>query len=230
MISVNNLVKTYDNGESKLYALNEASFEIDNNEFVVILGPSGSGKSTLLNSVSGLEKPDRGSIKYDGREICGLDNRQLTAFRREKTAFIFQAYYLLPALNVEANIRMGANLAGVKDIAAIIEAVGLKGKEKSFPYQLSGGEQQRVSIARALAKKPEVLFCDEPTGALDEETGRQILKYLTALQKSGNLTIVMVTHNTNISRLANRIIKMNSGKIVEVVKNSKPAQVDEIAW
>ncbi|MCL1900908.1 MAG: ABC transporter ATP-binding protein [Firmicutes bacterium] len=229
MIEINNLVKTYENGESKLYALNQVSFTIHNKEFVVILGPSGSGKSTLLNAVSGLEKPDSGSIKYDGREICGLKNKELTAFRREKTAFIFQSYYLLPALNAKANIQMGANLANNKDITDIIKAVGLEGKEKNLPRQLSGGEQQRVSIARAIAKKPEVLFCDEPTGALDETTGRLVMKYLVDLQKNMGLTIVMVTHNTNLAQLATKIIKMNSGKIVEITEN-KPKKVDEIAW
>ena len=230
MIEISKLVKTYANGENRLYALNDVSFTINNKEFVVILGPSGSGKSTLLNAVSGLEQPDSGSIKYDGREICGLTSKQLTAFRREKTAFIFQSYYLLPALNAEANIKMGANLAGNKDISGIIKAVGLEGKEKNFPRQLSGGEQQRVSIARALAKKPEVLFCDEPTGALDEKTGRLVLKYLVDLQKNMGLTIVMVTHNTNFEKLATKVIKMNSGRILEIKENKNPVNVDSIGW
>ena len=230
MIEINSLVKTYENGENRLYALNDVSFTIQNKEFIIILGPSGSGKSTLLNAVSGLEKPDSGSIKYDGHEICGLKNKELTAFRREKTAFIFQGYYLLPALNAKANIQMGANLAKNKDVSDIIKAVGLEGKEKNFPRQLSGGEQQRVSIARAIAKKPEVLFCDEPTGALDETTGRLVMKYLIDLQKNMGLTIVMVTHNANLAQLATKVIKMNSGKIVEITENKKPADVDSIGW
>lgn len=230
MIQINGLTKTYENGESRLYALNNVSIEIEDNEFAVILGPSGSGKSTLLNTVSGLEKADSGSIKYDGRDISCLDQKQLTAFRREKTSFIFQAYYLLPALNVESNIRMGANLSGAKDYDKIIEAVGLAGKEKKLPRELSGGEQQRVSIARALAKKPQVLFCDEPTGALDEATGRQILKYLIELQKNSNFIIMMVTHNANIARLATKVIRMNSGKIVDIHRNPSPDDVDNIGW
>lgn len=230
MIYVSGLTKTYENGKNRLYALNNVTFNIQNKEFVVILGPSGSGKSTLLNAISGLEKPDSGSIKYDAKEICGLDQKQLTAFRREKTAFIFQAYYLLPALSVEANIRMGANLAGEKHISEIIEALGLSGKEKNLPRELSGGEQQRVSIARAIAKKPEVLFCDEPTGSLDEATGRQILKYLLALQSNNDLTIVMVTHNANIAHLATKVIKMNSGRVIEIIQNDNPAKVEDIAW
>jgi len=230
MIKISSLTKTYENGENRLYALNNVSMEIENNDFAIILGPSGSGKSTLLNAVSGLEKPDSGSIRYDDTEICGLTDKELTKFRREKTAFIFQAYYLLPSLNVQANIKMGANLAGVKDFSEIVGAVGLNGKEKKLPRQLSGGEQQRVSIARALAKNPSVLFCDEPTGALDEATGRQILKYLIKLQREKGLCVIMVTHNSNIAQIATKIIRMNSGKIVEVTKNSKPAEVDNIGW
>lgn len=230
MIKISNLTKTYDNGESKLFALNNVSAEIGDNEFVVVLGPSGSGKSTLLNTISGLESADSGSIKYNDTELCGLSDKELTRFRRDKTAFVFQAYYLLPSLNVEGNIKMGASLAGVKDFSGIIDAVGLTGKEKRLPNQLSGGEQQRVSIARALAKQPAVLFCDEPTGALDEATGRQILKYIVKLQKDKGLCIVMVTHNTNLAALATKVIRMNSGNIVEITNNSKPASVDDIAW
>lgn len=230
MIEVKELIKTYNNGESKLYALNNVSISIKRSEFVVILGASGSGKTTLLNAISGLEKPDSGSIKYDNKEICSLADKELTKFRRDKTAFIFQGYYLLPALNVELNIKMGASLAGVKNFQDIIDAVGLGGKEKKFPNQLSGGEQQRVSIARAIAKKPEVLFCDEPTGALDEATGRQILKYLVQLQRDKGLTIVMVTHNANFADIATKVIKMNSGKIIDILINNNPVSVDEIGW
>ncbi len=230
MIQVNKLIKTYENGDNKLYALNDISFEIKDGDFAVIVGASGSGKSTLLNTISGLEKADSGSIKHDGREIFGLNDKKLTAFRRARVGFIFQAYYLLPSLSVEANIKMGAALAGNNEIAGIIEAVGLNGKEKRLPHQLSGGEQQRVSIARALAKKPAVLFCDEPTGALDEATGRQILKYLIQIQRESKLTLIMVTHNSNIANLATQIIKMSSGRVVEIIKNTEPADVDKIGW
>lgn len=230
MIEIKNLTKTYDNGEAKLYALNRVSFNINDNDFLVILGASGSGKSTLLNTVSGLDRADSGSIQYDGKEIYGLNDKELTTFRRRKIGFIFQAYYLLPTLNVEANIKMGANLAKNKDIKEIIEMVGLKGKEKRLPHQLSGGEQQRVSIARALAKKPEVLFCDEPTGALDETAGRQILKYLLEIQRQRKLTIVMVTHNANIAALATKIVKLNSGKVIDILENKSPSSIDEIGW
>jgi putative ABC transport system ATP-binding protein len=233
MIKISNLTKAYSNGESVLYALNNVSAEINDNDFVVILGPSGSGKSTFLNTVSGLEPPDSGSIKYGEKEIVGLSDKELTSFRRENTAFIFQAYYLLPTLNVENNIKMGANLSKDSDpqfIASVIEAVGLSGKESRMPHQISGGEQQRVSIARALAKKPSVLFCDEPTGALDEATGRQILEYLLKLHKENNLCVVMVTHNANFANIATKVIRLNSGQIVESTENESQKGVDEIAW
>ncbi len=230
MLRIENLVKSYQNGRELLYALNAVSLSIDDEEFVVILGPSGSGKSTLLNVISGLEQPDSGSVTYDDYEICGLNQKELTLFRRDKTAFIFQAYYLLPFLTVESNIKMGADLKGNKNISDIIDALGLGGLEKRLPYELSGGQQQRVSIARALAKKPDFLFCDEPTGALDEETSKQILTFLKQLQKQLKFTIIMVTHNASIAQIATKVIKMTSGKIVEVTSNAHPRDVNEITW
>ncbi|MEY9974444.1 putative ABC transport system ATP-binding protein [Lysinibacillus sp. RC46] len=230
MLRVENLVKSYQNGRELLYALNSVSLSIGDGEFVVILGPSGSGKSTLLNVISGLEQPDSGSVTCDDYEICGLNQKDLTLFRRDKTAFIFQAYYLLPFLNVESNIKMGADLKGNKNITEIMDGVGLHGLEKRLPYELSGGQQQRVSIARALAKKPDFLFCDEPTGALDEETSKQILTYLKQLQKQLKFTIIMVTHNVSIAQIATKVIKMTSGKIVEVTSNTNPLDVEEITW
>lgn len=230
MIRVEHLTKTYKNGEEKLYAVNDISFQIEDNEFVVVLGPSGSGKSTLLNAISGLEKTDRGNIFYGDTDITKLNKNALTEFRRDNTAFIFQAYYLIPTLNVAANIKMGADLAGVKDISKIIDAVGLSGKEGRLPHELSGGEQQRVSIARAISKRPAVLFCDEPTGALDEETGRQIMRYLVDLHKKENLTVIMVTHNSNFADIATKTIKMKNGKITDISECDNPRSVDEIGW
>lgn len=229
MIKIENLHKSYQTGEVVNPVLKGIDFTIEDGEFVVILGPSGCGKSTLLNCLSGLEKADAGSVCYNGADIMQMTDKALTEFRRATTAFVFQNYYLLSSLTVAANIKMGANLSSTKDIQPIIDAVGLSGKESAYPSQLSGGQLQRVSIARALAKNPSVLFCDEPTGALDEETGRAVLKYLVALQKEKKFTVIMVTHNQNIAFLAQKIIKMNSGNIVSITEN-QPKSVDEIGW
>lgn len=229
MIEIKNIYKEYENGEDKLVVLNNISLRINENDFIVILGPSGSGKSTLLNAISGLTKINRGSILYNNIDITKLNDKELTNLRREYTSFVFQAYYLLPSLTVLQNIRLGADLANNKNISDIIFSVGLSGKENKLPSQLSGGERQRVSIARAIAKKPKIMFCDEPTGALDESTGRMILKYLINNQKNNNYAMVMVTHNENIALLANKIVRMNSGKIIEIYEN-EPKEVDEIRW
>ncbi len=230
MIKIRNLIKKYANGDSPLYAVNDVSFDIEDGEFVVILGPSGSGKSTLLNTVSGLERADGGSIYYGDTDITTLDKKALTALRRAQTAYIFQAYYLLPGLNVASNIKLGADLAGNRDIEEIIAAVGLTDKVKRMPHELSGGEQQRVAIARAVAKRPRILFCDEPTGALDESTGRSIMRYLIELHKQKNITVVMVTHNSNFKELADKTVNMLNGKIVSIEENPSPRTIDEIAW
>lgn len=229
MIEVKNIYKEYENGEESLVVLNNVSLTINKNDFIVILGPSGSGKSTLLNAISGLTNIDNGSILYDNTDITKLNDKELTNLRKEYTSFVFQSYYLLPTLTVLQNVKMGGDLIGNKNVLDVIENVGLKGKENKLPSQLSGGERQRVSIARAVAKKPKIMFCDEPTGALDEATGRMILKYLISSQKENNYAMIMVTHNENIALLANKIIKMNSGKIVEVCENN-PKEVDEIRW
>lgn len=230
MIKVDNIKKFYGYGESRFQVLKGISLEIQDGDFAVILGASGSGKSTLLNIMSGLEKPDSGSVVYDDTDITALSDKALTDFRKEKTGFIFQQYYLLPNMTVEKNVKMGADLAGNKNYKDIIEAVGLGDKLKKYPGELSGGEQQRVSVARALAKKPQVLFLDEPTGALDEKTSRQLLDYICSLKKQHNFTIVMVTHNSNIAEMANTVIKMNSGRISEIYKNEVRKTAYEIGW
>ncbi len=230
MIESNNLTKYYGNGESRFKALDGVSISIKNGEFIVILGASGSGKSTFLNVISGLEKFDGGTVAYDDRQLNKMNEKELTKFRRDNTAYIFQQYYLLPHLNVEKNVRMGADLDKNKDYLKFIEAVGLSEKRKKFPSELSGGEQQRVAIARALAKNPKVLFLDEPTGALDENTGRQVLDYIIRLHEKQGFTMIMVTHNSNIAETADRIIKMNSGKIVSVTENTDKKTAYEIGW
>lgn len=230
MIKVKNIIKSYGNGESRSQVLQSISLEIKEGDFVVILGASGSGKSTFLNIISGLERPDSGKVFYDGVDITALSDDKLTAFRKENIGFIFQQYYLLPNMDVDKNVKMGADLAGNKDYKEIIEAVGLREKLHKYPSELSGGEQQRVSVARALAKKPKVLFLDEPTGALDELTGRQVLDYICKLKKQYGFTIVMVTHNLNIAEMAKTVIKMNSGKISGTYQNEVQKSAYEIGW
>ena len=230
MIKIKDIYKTYGEKDNKVEVLKGIDLNINDGDFVVILGPSGSGKSTLLNIVSGLEKPDIGSVSYDDKLITKMNDKELTDFRKNNIGFIFQQYYLLQNLNVDKNVRMGADLISNKDYKDIIKAVGLENKLDKYPYELSGGEQQRVSIARALAKKSKVLFLDEPTGALDEKTGRSILDYITKLQKEEKFTIVMITHNENIAEMANTIIKINSGKIVDIISNKKQKTAYEIGW
>lgn len=227
MITVSNIKKAY--GE-KNEVLKGFDLQITDGEFTVILGASGSGKSTFLNCLSGLERVDDGSIKYNDVDITELSDTALTKFRKDNIGFIFQQYYLLPNMTVEKNVRMGADLANNQEYEEIIKAVGLEEKSKKYPSELSGGEQQRVSVARALAKKPKVLFLDEPTGALDEETGRQVLDYICKLHKEYGFTIVMVTHNQNIAEMANTVIKMNSGRIAEIYSNSTQKTAYEIGW
>lgn len=230
MIDVREVTKSYGNGENRFQVLKGISLKIEDGDFVVILGASGSGKSTFLNVISGLELPDSGTITYDETDITRLSDSELTAFRKETVGFIFQQYYLLPNMTVDKNVRMGADLAGNSDYREIIKSVGLEEKLKKYPSELSGGEQQRVSIARALAKRPKVLFLDEPTGALDEQTGRQVLDYICKLHKEYGFTVVMVTHNQNIAEMAKTIIKMNSGKLAEICENKTQKTAYEIGW
>lgn len=230
MISVREVTKSYGSSDNRFMVLKDISVNIEDGDFVVILGASGSGKSTLLNVISGLEPPDDGNIFYDDTDITKLSDDKLTEFRKENIGFIFQQYYLLPNMNVEKNVKMGADLAGNKDYKALIEAVGLAGMLHKYPSELSGGEQQRVSVARALAKKPKFLFLDEPTGALDEQTGRQVLDLIYKLKIKYGFTVVMVTHNLNIAEMANTVIKMNSGKIHEIYSNENQKTAYEIGW
>jgi putative ABC transport system ATP-binding protein len=230
MVEITNAKKHYGFGENATAALKGVSLSVNDGDFVVLLGASGSGKSTLLHIASGLERLDEGTVKYDGTDLTTLTDKALTAFRKDKIGFVFQQYYLLPNLNVDKNVKMGADLAGNRDYRSIIESVGLIDKMNNLPSELSGGEQQRVSIARALAKKPQALFLDEPTGALDEETGRQVLNYIDTLQKDFGFSMVMVTHNTNIAEMAGVVVRMNSGKIVESYRNDTQKTAYEIGW
>lgn len=226
MITAEGIFKAYNGAD----VLKDVSLQIDDGKFVVILGASGSGKSTLLSVLSGLERADKGRVAYGSRDITTLSDKQLTAFRRETVGFVFQQYYLLSNLDVDNNVKLGANLAGNKDYRGIIADVGLGDKLKSMPSELSGGEQQRVCIARALAKNPAVLFADEPTGALDEKTGRDVLDYIARVRRERGFTLVMVTHNANIADMADTVVTMNSGKIVDTTHNAAPKSAYEIGW
>lgn len=230
MIEILDIVKSYGSSANKNQVLRGISLEIKDRGFTVILGASGSGKSTFLNIISGLERPDSGSVKYNSLDITTLSDAELTKFRKENIGFIFQQYYLLPNMSVEKNVRMGADLANNAEYREIIKAVGLGDKMKKYPGELSGGEQQRVSVARALAKKPKFLFLDEPTGALDEQTGRQVLDYICKLHKELGFAIVMVTHNQNIAEMADTVVKMNSGKIADIYTNKTQKTAYEIGW
>lgn len=230
MIEVKELTKFYGDGENRFQVLKNISLKIADGDFAVILGASGSGKSTLLNVISGLERPESGEILYDKNDITAFTDSRLTEFRKKNIGFIFQQYYLLPNMDVAKNVKMGADLVANKEYRTIIEAVGLGNKLHKYPSELSGGEQQRVSVARALAKKPKVLFLDEPTGALDEQTGRQVLDYISKLQNEYGFTIVMVTHNLNIAEMAKTVIKMNSGCISEIYTNDTQKTAYEIGW
>lgn len=229
MIKVEGVTKSY-GYKGAIQVLRGIDLEIHDGEFAVILGASGSGKSTLLSVISGLEKADSGKITYDGRDIGSMSDKELTRFRRENIGFVFQQYYLLQNMNVENNVRMGADLAKNSDWREIIESLGMGDKTKKYPRELSGGEQQRVAIARSLAKLPKVLFLDEPTGALDENTGRQVLDYISRLHKERGFTVVMITHNRNIAMMADTVISINSGKVVNTAYNSARKSAFEIGW
>ena len=230
MIAAENIVKNYGRGETACAALKGVSLEIGAGEFAVVLGQSGSGKSTLLSVLSGLERPDGGKVVCGGEELTAMNEKQLAEFRRREVGFVFQQYFLLPHLSVEGNVKLGAFLADNREYPEIIEALGLGDKKHSRPAELSGGEQQRVSIARALAKKPEILFLDEPTGALDENTGRSVLDYIAKLQTELGFTAVMVTHNPFAADMADSVIKMNSGNIAETYCNEVRKSAFEIGW
>ena len=230
MIKIENLHKFYGTGESRTEVLKGVSLDIQDGDFGVILGASGSGKSTLLNVISGLEPADAGTVFYNDKNICEMKDAEITRFRKDIIGYVFQQYFLLPNLNVDKNVKMGADLAANGDYRKLIEAVGLADKLKKYPHELSGGEQQRVSIARALAKRPQVLYLDEPTGALDEATGRKVLELICNLQQEIGFTMVIVTHNQNIAEMGNTVISMNSGKLVEQYANDNPKSAYEIAW
>ena len=233
MISVNNLYKEFKNTDgSTTKVLNGITYEVGKGEKIVIVGPSGSGKTTLLNVLSGLDIPTSGEIIYNDKEkISKYSSRKLTKFRKKHLGFIFQTYNLLEHLNVKENVMVGRKLGKNKiDIDEIIDVVGLTKHNKKYMHELSGGEQQRVSIARAIAKNPEIMFADEPTGALDEKTGKKVLRTLVDVNKKYNTTMIIVTHNPGIAELADRVIHVNSGKIDSLIVNKDKKNPEDISW
>lgn len=228
-IEFNGVSKKYEVGEKAFYALDDVSFSIDQHEMVVILGPSGAGKSTLLNIMGGMDHVTDGKVYMDGLDISNYSEKELTDYRAENIGFIFQFYNILPTLTVKENVDLIRDVVkNAKDSTEILNKVGLNGQENKFPNQLSGGEQQRVSIARAIAKNPKLLLCDEPTGALDSNTGVEILKLLRERTKDN--TVVIVTHNALIADVADRVIRLKNGKIIENIVNKQPKNIDEVNW
>ena len=230
LIELKDVCKEYKSGKIRNSVLNNINLAIEKGEIIVILGPSGSGKTTLLNVISGLDRISSGKIIYDGKNISKYSDIRMTRFRKKRLGFIFQTYNLLEHLNVYENVLVGSSL-GKKtvDVDKIIDTVGLLKHKKKYMYQLSGGEQQRVSIALALAKMPDVMFCDEPTGALDEKTGKIVLKSLVDANNKLKTTMIIVTHNPGIAQIGDVVIRMNSGKIIEKYKN-KRVDPKNIPW
>jgi putative ABC transport system ATP-binding protein len=230
-VELRNVKKSYDMGEVVIKAVDDVSFSIDKGEFVVIIGASGAGKSTILNLLGGMDHVTDGSIFVDGSEISKYDNKMLTKYRRDDIGFVFQFYNLVQNLNALENVELAVEICkDSMDPIEVLKNVGLGDRLYNFPSQLSGGEQQRVSIARAIAKNPKLLLCDEPTGALDYNTGKSILKLLSDTVKSYNMTVVVITHNLAIAPIADKIITVKNGKIAGVKKNEYPISIESIEW
>lgn len=230
-ITVKDLKKSYGTGDNKSQVLKGVSLTLEKGQTGVILGPSGSGKSTLMNMIGGVDRADSGSIQVDSLELSTLDDVKLTDYRRDWVGFIFQFYNLIPNLSVTENIEVVSNIAKAPlNIDKVLKAVGLEGKKRSFPRELSGGEQQRVAIARAIVKNPKLLLCDEPTGALDYETSRGVLALLQSINREFGTSILMITHNTSIGEMANVVYKLRSGEIVETTQHKETISAERIEW
>lgn len=230
-VSFENVGKIYKTGEVEITALKNVNFQIDKGEFCVIVGASGAGKTTILNILGGMDSLTSGKVYLDGQEISGFNKRQLTTYRRYDVGFVFQFYNLVQNLTARENVELAAQICkDPLDAATVLEQVGLAERASNFPAQLSGGEQQRVAIARALAKNPKLLLCDEPTGALDYNTGKAVLKLLQSTCRDMGKTVVVITHNQALTAMADRVITVKSGTVVSMVRNEHIVDVSEIEW
>ncbi len=231
ILKAENLVKTFKVGDSTLNAVDGVSFEIEKGDLVIIVGPSGAGKTTLLNLIGGMDKATSGSLIVDKKDVAKYNEKELTLYRRNDVGFVFQFYNLMPNLTALENVELATELKKDSlDPKTILESVGLGERLRNFPGQLSGGEQQRVSIARAIAKNPKIILCDEPTGALDYKTGKNILKLLSDVAKKKGKTVIIVTHNSALTEIGDKVFKIKNGKIEESIVNKKPKNIDEVEW
>ena len=230
-IEFQQICKEYHTGETSVLALDRAEFQVEKGELAVILGASGAGKTTALNILGGMDTATSGKILVDGREITALGKKDLVGYRRTDIGFVFQFYNLIPNLTARENVEIAAQLCPeARDAAEVLRGVGLEDRMDHFPAQLSGGEQQRVSIARALAKNPKLLLCDEPTGALDYQTGKQILQLLQDASQKDGMTVLVITHNTALAPMADRVIRFRSGRVTDITQNPDPAPIAGIEW
>jgi putative ABC transport system ATP-binding protein len=230
-IKMDRVRKSYRMGEVTIHALDGIEFNIEEGEFVVIVGPSGAGKTTVLNILGGMDTATEGLVQVAGTDIAGFNERQLTKYRRDEIGFVFQFYNLVQNLTAKENVELASQICKAPlDAEVVLREVGLEDRIFNFPAQLSGGEQQRVAIARALAKNPKLLLCDEPTGALDYMTGKSILKLLQDTCKERNMTVIVITHNTALTPMADRVIKIKNGKVTKMTINENPVSVDTIEW
>lgn len=230
-IQLNNLTKEFKSGETKIIANDKINFSLEKGKLLIIVGASGAGKTTLLNLIGGMDKATSGEILIDGKNLVGLSDRDLTEYRRNDVGFVFQHYNLIPNLTALENVEMASEISdNPLEAEEVLEEVGLSNRLNNFPSQLSGGEQQRVAIARALAKNPKLLLCDEPTGALDYETGKNILRLLQDASRKMGATVIIITHNSLIKPMADKVIEIRDGKVDKDYINENPVSVDEIEW